>query len=170
MPEDEGTLVAGVETIERISEIGETVRVVDAVEVVEHDAVLDPIGGPRRTLAAATTLSTVVVGDEVAGDAEQPWGDPARMPTEPVDAGERSFEGRCGDVLGELGIPAATQDEAMDRIDMTAVELCERLDIGTRLLDEPALVEQIGVVGRRRHRPQGCRMPRHRRWQRPVRR
>jgi len=165
MPKGECSLVAGVELVERLSQQHDPIGIVDPIEVVERDAVLETVGCPPRAITPATTLPTVVIGELVGGDAKQPWRDPTGPPPKPVETSQGPFEGRRGDILGHVPVSAAPKREAMDRVDVTTVDLGERVGIGSRPFDELTLVERVGIIAAVDHCPPAWRIATLGRWQ-----
>jgi hypothetical protein len=153
MSQYEGPLVTGIELGERRPQELELVRILDPAEVIERDPVVESISGSPRTVTSPPALSTVVIGEFVAGDSEEPRCDSTGAPAEPVEAGESAFERCCRDVFGQLRIPATAVDETMNPVDMPTVDLSERIGIRTRLFDERSLVEQTRVVRVVSHQP-----------------
>ena len=149
----ECSLITRIEPVERGSEQGELVGVVDPVEIVDGDVVTEPVHGAPGTVAAAPALATMVIGELVRRDTEKPWRDATRPPPETIEAAERTLEGGRRDVLGQLSIATPAIHEAMNRVDMKAVELGERNDVGTRPFDERSLVEQTRILGAVIHQP-----------------
>lgn len=146
MAERERPFVARVETVQGRSEFGQLVGIVDAVDVVDRDMVVESIRRPSGPVAPSSTLTAVVVGEQVPGDAEEPGCDPARMPAKPVETLEGPLERGRREVLGEFAIATAAVDEAVDRIDVTTVELGEGIGIGTGPLHEELLVAPVAIV------------------------
>ena len=87
---------------------------------VEHVA-----GGDLEAVAAGLE----VVGDQVAGDRDQPGAEVAALPGEAADALERPQERVGGEVLGELAVADPEVDEPEDGVDVPVVDQAERLGV-----------------------------------------
>ena len=90
-----------------------------------------------------------VVGDQVAGDRDQPGAEVAALPGEAADALERAQERVRGQVLGELPVADPEVDEPEDGVDVPVVDQAERLGLaGLGPLDQrPHLGGRVGRVG-----------------------
>lgn len=155
MAKGERPLVARVETVERSSKGIELVGVVDPVHIVDRDMIVEPIRRSSGPVTAPSTLAPMVIREQVPGDAEEPGRDPARMPTEPIEPGEGPLERGRREILGEFAVAAAAVDEAVDRIDVTTVELGEGVGIGAGPLHEELLVAPVAIVVIGIHHPPG---------------
>ncbi len=96
-----------------------------------------------------------MVGDQVAGDGDQPCPEVAALPGERLDPAQRAQERLTGEVLGELAGAHAVVDVAVDRVDVAVVELRERLGVAAPgPVDERRDAPRLGIVefgrGRRR--------------------
>jgi hypothetical protein len=77
----------------------------------------------------------MVISDDAAGDAEQPWFDPRRCPAKAVDAGHGAHHRLADDVVSSVaadvltGICAQTRiDGAVDALPRGVVACCRVLD------------------------------------------
>ena len=68
-----------------------------------------------------------VVGDQVAGDGDQPGAEVAALPGEAADALERAQERVRGQVLGQRPVADPEVDEPEDGVDVAVVDEAERL-------------------------------------------
>jgi hypothetical protein len=153
MSQYEGPLVTGIELGECRPQEFELVRILDPAEVIERDAVVESISGSPRTVTSPPALSTVVIGEFVAGDSEEPRCDSTGAPAEPVEAGEGAYERCCRDVFGQLRIPATAVDEPVNPVDMSTVDLGSRSATRPRLFAARSPVDQARVVRVVSHQP-----------------
>ena len=79
-----------------------------------------------RDRAWAGRLPPQLVEGEVAGDAEEPGAEAARIPVEGVRATPDAQEGLLRDFLRHLGLPDDAERKAVDDVRIPRVEQCER--------------------------------------------
>lgn len=152
MAQGEGLLIAGAEGVERLAQLVQLVRVLDAVEIVDGHHVVGPVCSTTTTVAAAPPLASLMVDELVAGDVQEPRGEATGSPPESIEPGQGPFERCRREVFGELGVTTPSEQEPMHGVDMESVQRGERIDIGARPFDELLLVERTGLeVGV--HRP-----------------
>lgn len=136
-------LIPRVDLIESGSERNGSVGLVDRVDVVDRDPIVETIRGSLGLLAPTPSQPPMVISQLVGRDPEDPRPETSRAPPEPRQPPEGSLEGGSSDIVGDLPRARPSIGEAMDSFDVTTVELGERLDVGTRPLDEVALVERV---------------------------
>ena len=134
-PQHDALLLLGAELLDGL----EQRRVGDAGQHLVLGAVgaalgagLDQVRG-RELQLVATGLE--VVGDQVAGDRDQPGAEVAALPGVGRDPAQRAQERLAGEVLGERVVGDPVGDVAVDDVDVPVVELAERLAVaGLRAL------------------------------------
>ena len=122
----------------------------------------------RHELLTPTTsgLAAVVARHLVGGDPEDPRPEAAAAVAEARQRPPCLLERRRREVVGEVGGPAATLDERVDRRHVPAEEHAERVRIGDRERGERIVVERLRPHGRR---PDGSALTRHQSPQGPPR-
>ena len=139
-------------------------------DVVDHGRLRAALGAPVLPVGvehvAGGDLEPVparleVVGDQVAGDRDQPGAEVAALPGEAADPLERAQEGVRGQVLGQRTAADPEVDEPEHRVEVAVVDLAEGVRVaGLGPLDQRPHLGG-GVVGRRsagprrRHGPAG---------------
>jgi hypothetical protein len=143
MAQRECSLVSRIDLVECGTKTLRPVIVVDMIKVVDKDPIVHAVNGPLRPVSTPASGSAVVIGELIRRDPEEPWGDPAPSPGEPVDAGKSLLERDCGEIFGQLPRPTTAVNEGVHPIDIEPVEVCEGIRVMARLLGELPLCGRI---------------------------
>ena len=110
---------------------------------------LDQVGCRELELVAA---GLEVVGDQVAGDRDQPGAEVAALPGVGGDPSQRPQERLAGQVLGERVVVDPVGDVAVHDVDVRVVQLAERLAVAGLRGATSAMIRGLlaGRLGRRR--------------------